>query len=140
MKVYSYIINSNKYEVAIDTIDDCKATVLVNGVSYDVQMDETEIVAAPTLVKTEKYSGEKESAMETGKSKSGWSVTTPLPGTIVDVLVSKGDVVKKGQTLVILEAMKMENHIESEVDGVVMEVSVNKGDTVLEGEKIVVFD
>jgi biotin carboxyl carrier protein len=48
--------------------------------------------------------------------------------------------VKKVQTLVILEAMKMVNHIESEVDGVVAEVSVSKGDTVLEGEKIVVLD
>jgi biotin carboxyl carrier protein len=106
----------------------------------DVQTDEAEIVATPAPVKVERPVEEPKYPVETAKSSSGWAAVTPLPGTIVDVLVSKGDLVKKGQTLVILEAMKMENHIESEVDGVVAEVSVSKGDTVLEGEKIVVLD
>ncbi len=140
MKTYNYIINSNKYEVTIDSVEEGKAKVFVNGVEYDVQTDEAEIVATPAPVKVEKAVEESAPAVETGKTKTGWAAVTPLPGTIVDVLVAKGDVVRKGQTLVILEAMKMENHIESEVDGVVTEVSVSKGDTVLEGEKIVVLD
>jgi biotin carboxyl carrier protein len=140
MKTYNYIINSNKYEVTIDSVEDGKAKVLVNGAAYDVQTDEAEIVATPAPVKVERPVEEPKYPVETAKSSSGWAAVTPLPGTIVDVLVSKGDLVKKGQTLVILEAMKMENQIESEVDGVVAEVSVSKGDTVLEGEKIVVLD
>ncbi len=66
-------------------------------------------------------------------------MTTPLPGTILDVFVNVGDAVKAGQTVVLLEAMKMENNIEADTDGTVKEVKVRKGDSVLEGDVLVVI-
>ena len=61
------------------------------------------------------------------------AVVSPLPGVVVDVKVAAGDVVKAGQTVAVLEAMKMENDILAECDGVVASVDVNNGDSVLEG-------
>ena len=65
-------------------------------------------------------------------------MTSPLPGTILDVFVNVGDQVKVGQTVVLLEAMKMENNIESDTEGTVTAVNVRKGDSVLEGEALIV--
>jgi biotin carboxyl carrier protein len=61
----------------------------------------------------------------------------PLPGTITDVKVAVGDTVKTGDTVVILEAMKMQNNIEAEADGTITEIHVGKGDTVMEGTPLV---
>ena len=67
------------------------------------------------------------------------SVNAPMPGTILNVLVSAGDSVKKGQTLMILEAMKMENEIMAAQDGVIAGVHVSKGDAVNPGDALVSF-
>ena len=64
-------------------------------------------------------------------------MTAPLPGVIVEVKVSPGEVVKAGQVVAVLEAMKMENEIQAESDGVVTAVNVSQGDSVLEGAPIV---
>lgn len=62
-----------------------------------------------------------------------WAVRAPLPGTVVAVAVTNGQAVKKGDTVVVLEAMKMENNIAAECDGTVTAVCVNKGDAVQTG-------
>ena len=82
--------------------------------------------AAPTQVV-------KPAAPASGKS----GVKSPLPGVILDIKVNVGDAVKKGQTIIILEAMKMENNINAECDGTVTAVHVNKGDSVREGAMLV---
>ena len=64
----------------------------------------------------------------------------PLPGTVIDIKVAVGDTVKKGQTIVILEAMKMENNIDSERDGKITAIKVNKGDSVMEGSVLVTIE
>ena len=74
-----------------------------------------------------------------GKS-GGASVTSPLPGVILDVAVQAGDAVKAGQKLMVLEAMKMENNINSEVDGTVKSIEKKKGDSVMEGDVLVTFE
>ena len=73
-----------------------------------------------------------------GVSKSG--VKSPLPGVILEVKVKEGDVVKKGQTVIILEAMKMENNINADKDGTVTKINVNKGDSVLEGTDLLIIE
>ena len=70
--------------------------------------------------------------------KSG--VKSPLPGVILDIKVNVGDTVKKGQTIVILEAMKMENNINADKDGKITAINVNKGDSVLEGTDLVIIE
>ena len=106
-----------------------KYKVNVNGTSYEIEielMSETEAAAAPAPAKTEapKATGE------------GEAVNAPMPGTILDVKVNVGDSVKKGQVLMILEAMKMENEIMAGVDGVVTSVGVTKGAAVQSGDAL----
>lgn len=106
-----------------------KYKVNVNGTSYEIEielMSETEAAAAPALAKAEapKATGE------------GEAVNAPMPGTILDVKVNVGDSVKKGQVLMILEAMKMENEIMAGVDGVVTSVGVTKGAAVQSGDAL----
>lgn len=70
-------------------------------------------------------------------ASSGETITAPLPGIILNIKVKQGEVVKEGQTVAILEAMKMENEIQAEHGGVVHSINVSKGDSVLEGTTIV---
>ena len=63
-------------------------------------------------------------------------ITAPLPGTITEIKVKVGDTVKNGDTVVVLEAMKMQNNIEAESNGTVTAIFVNKGDTVMEGDAL----
>ena len=79
------------------------------------------------------------SAPKPGSAAGGTKVTTPLPGTILDVFVNVGDQVKSGQTVVLLEAMKMENNIEADTEGTVTSINVRKGDSVLEGDTLIVI-
>ena len=74
----------------------------------------------------------------TASKKDG--VKSPLPGVILDIKVKEGDTVKRGQTIIILEAMKMENNINANKDGKVAEIKVNKGDSVLEGTDLVIIE
>ena len=71
---------------------------------------------------------------------NGHAIKTPLPGVIIDIKVNVGDTVTKGQTVVILEAMKMENNINSDKDGKVASIAVAKGDTVADGAVLVVLE
>lgn len=73
-------------------------------------------------------------------SASGKAVVAPLPGVIIEIKVGVGDVIKAGQVVAVLEAMKMENDIQAEFDGTVTAVNVNQGDSVLEGAVIVVIN
>ena len=117
MKEYKYKINGNSYKVTIGDIEDNIAHVEVNGTHYPTQ------VVKPT-------------APSTGKS----GVKSPLPGVILDIKVNVGDTVKKGQTIIILEAMKMENNINADKDGKITAINVNKGDSVLEGNDLVIIE
>ena len=69
----------------------------------------------------------------------GTGVKSPLPGVILDIKVNVGDEVKKGQLVVVLEAMKMENSINADRDGKITAIKVNKGDSVLEGTDLVMI-
>ena len=101
MKTYKYNINGNDYEVAVEGIENYVATVTVNGESYTVKMPEPEKPAHhPVVVKPAGVP-----AVIDKPKKYG--VKAPLPGVIVDVKVKPGDEIKRGDTVVILDAMKM---------------------------------
>lgn len=156
MKEYKYRINGNEYNVAIIDIDDKTAAVEVNGVSYKVDiLSETAgmpkisvptpapvapkaapVTPAPAPASAPVEKPVTEAPASSGKGKA---VVSPLPGVIIDVKVNVGDQVKAGQTVAVLEAMKMENAISAECDGVVTAVKVSKGDSILEGSDIVVI-
>ena len=146
MKEYKYIINGNQYNVTIGDINDNIAQVEVNGTSYKVELEKAPVAAPKTTVVRQAVAPTKPAAQTTavnkpvaaGAGKSG--VKSPLPGVILDIKVNVGDTVKKGQTIIILEAMKMENNINADKDGTVTAISVNKGDSVLEGSVLVTIE
>ena len=143
MKEYKYTINGNKYEVAINEVSDTTAKVTVNGADYTVEWEK--LVEEKPVVKVQPVAA-KPAAPATPVAKpaaapvSGNAIKTPLPGVIIDVKVAVGDTVKKGQTVVVLEAMKMENNINADRDGKVVAIQVAKGDTVADGAVLVVLE
>ena len=100
-----------------------KYRVNVNGNLYEVEIEEME---APSSASTPAAPAAPKAAAPAG----GQSVKAPMPGNILDVKVQNGQNVKKGDVLVILEAMKMENEIQAPCDGKVTSVNVRKGDSV----------
>ena len=139
MKEYKYKINGNVYKVAIGDIEDNIAHVEVNGTPYKVEMEKAPkpvvrpVSAAPAAPTAPVV---KPAAPSSGKS----GVKSPLPGVILDIKVNVGDAVKKGQTIIILEAMKMENNINADKDGKITAINVSKGESVLEGTDLVIIE
>lgn len=110
-----------------------KYVIKLNGKAYEVEIEEVTGEAATSMV-------EKEAPVQKSapiQAAGGQKVDAPMPGTIVNVAVKPGDTIKKGQLLVVLEAMKMENEIVSPFEGTVASVSVAKGDSVNAGDALV---
>lgn len=143
MKEYKYKINGNTYKVAIGDIEDNIAHVEVNGTPYNVEMEKAPKAAVKPIARPASKAPAaptsqvvKPAAASTGKS----GVKSPLPGVILDIKVNVGDTVKKGQVIIILEAMKMENNINADKDGKITAINVSKGDSVLEGTDLVIIE
>lgn len=147
MKEYKIKINGNDYAVSVKNIEDNQAEVEVNGTAYQVEvegMKQKPVTKTPKIVpastapvgSTAKVSGSTSSPSATAVVTGG-GIKSPLPGTILDVMVREGDAVKVGQHLMMLEAMKMENNIDADRDGTVVSIKVRKGDSVLEGDLLI---
>ena len=103
--------------------------VNVNGTQYEVAVEEIDGKAAPAA-KPAPAAAPAKAAPAVAAPAGGAKVTAPMPGTILGVNVKDGDVVKAGQPIFVLEAMKMESDICAPVDGTVRGVSVSKGQSV----------
>lgn len=149
MKQYKYKINGNLYNVTIKDIEDQIAHLEVNGTPYEVELDKnvttpampkmSASVATPSAAAPAAAPAASQPAAAPVAEGKGKGVKSPLPGVIKDIKVAVGDVVKLGQTVVILEAMKMENNINADKDGTVTAIKVNKGDSVLEGTDLILI-
>lgn len=140
MKNYKLKINGNDYNVDINEVEGQDVKLTVNGTDYVVTVDkEMKPQRKPVVSAPRQTSAPAAAPQQSSAAAAGSKVTTPLPGTILDVFVNVGDAVKAGQTVVLLEAMKMENNIEADTAGTVKEVKVRKGDSVLEGDVLVVI-
>lgn len=143
MKEYKYKINGNPYTVVIKDVEGNLAQVEVNGTPYKVELETPAPVAAKKITrpaappKTESGDPVVAAAPKTAKKET---VKSPLPGVILDIKVKEGDTIKKGQTVIILEAMKMENNINAHKDGKVASVNVRTGDSVLEGADLITIE
>ena len=135
MKEYKLKINGAAYNVAINSVEGSVAKVDVNGTSYEVEMDQP-VKKSPAKPVIQRVAAP---AAAAAAPAGGTTVTSPLPGVVLDILCKEGDMVKRGQTLLSLGAMKMENSIESTCDGKVVAIKVSKGDSVLEGAQLVVI-
>ena len=150
MKDYSLKINGHNYDVQIDDVNEAStlAHVVVNGVSYEVESGGAQTAASkkPQVAPAAKGAN---SAMITPATaapsprlaavapSAGYAVKCPLPGTVLSVKVAVGDTVSRGQTLVVLEAMKMENNIDANKSGVVKSIVKRAGDSVMEGDVLI---
>ena len=142
-KEYKYTINGNQYEVAIGDIEGTIATVTVNGEEYKVEWEpEAEpekkkpVLGKPAAAES---TTSEESASSTNVNTNN-AVKAPLPGVITSIEVAVGDEVKAGDTLLVLEAMKMANNIESEKDGKIAAILVKPGQSVMEDDPLVVIE
>ena len=155
MTKYQYTVKGVDYEVEIQDIEGNIANVTVNGIPFEVEMKQP-VKAGKQKVKLSeerRAEGSEErrvkneepnssSASEASTSSAptaaaGKPVVAPLPGTINEIKVKVGDKVNAGDTVVILEAMKMQNNIEAETSGTITSINVNKGDAVMEGDTLV---
>ena len=142
MKNFKFKINGTEYSVDINEVEGQEISLDVNGTPYKVTVDKEmkqKQVVMQTRTAPKVAAAHSGAVQKSAPAAAGSKVTTPLPGTILDVFVNVGDKVKAGQTVVLLEAMKMENNIEADVEGTVTEVKVRKGDSVLEGDVMVVI-
>lgn len=143
MKEYKYTINGNKYEVAINSINDNIANVVVNGEEYEVQMEKEPEPVKKKVVVRPVAQPEAETASaptSTNKVDLNNAVKSPLPGVITEIKVKIGDEVKAGDTVVVLEAMKMANNLDAEKSGKVTAVLVKEGESVMEDTPLVVIE
>ena len=143
MKEYKYTINGNKYEVVIADITDNIATLTVNGEEYTVEMEKLaepekpKPVVRPTASASESGDSSKPAS---SSSASGTAVKAPLPGVITEICVSEGQEVQAGDTVVVLEAMKMANALQAEKSGKVSAICVKVGQSVMEDEALIFIE
>ena len=123
MKEYKLNINGKDFVVKVTSVDGNVTNLEVNGKSASAAAPAAPAPAATPVA----------APKAAAPAGAGVTVNSPLPGVILEVSVKEGDVVKKGQKVMLLEAMKMENVIEATADGTVTSIKVNKGDSILEG-------
>ena len=132
MKNFKFTINGNVYEVGVDAAENGKSNVTVNGKSYVVEV-EADVMQATTV--------RRPLATPSAASKGASGVMkSPLPGKVLKVVVAEGQVVKRGDTLMVIESMKMENNIAAQADGVVRKIMVAAEQTILQGDALLEFE
>lgn len=152
MKDYALKINGHTYHVQIDEINENStlARVTVNGTHYEVEIEggKGAATAKPQVAPAPKQANSAQITPATAApsapvqrpaAAAAGAIKCPLPGTVLGVKVAVGDTVAVGQTLLVLEAMKMENNIDSDRAGVVKEILVQQGATVMEGDNLIVI-
>lgn len=136
MKKFNFKINGNEYQTSVEQSGDL-LQVTVNGKSYTAEIQKDE--SAPATVSAPKPAAPAAApaaAPSAAPSGAGKAVESPLPGVVVSIAVSAGQAVKAGDTLLTLEAMKMENAIQADADGTVTKVLVTVGQSVQSGDPL----
>ncbi|MFP4018596.1 MAG: biotin/lipoyl-containing protein [Bacteroidales bacterium] len=136
MKKFKFKIRGNTYDVEIQEFEYNLAKIEVNGTLYEVEVEQKEVAKSktPKLVRSDVQTKRTDSKIKKSVSSRATQVKAPLPGNIFKMLVKEGDEVKKGDKLMIMEAMKMENNVLAEKDGKVASIKVKEGDSVLQND------
>jgi biotin carboxyl carrier protein len=143
-------INDKPYDLDIQRVDDSNYHISNGSSSYDIELIKMEEGSDIELrINGRKYKLNaknrldlllEELGMNSMKSRKITNLKAPMPGLVLDVHVTPGDAVKKGDPLLILEAMKMENVIKAAGDGVVKSIEINKGDAVEKNHLLINFE
>ena len=146
MKEFAVKINGAEYKCAVEEIEAGKTKVTVNGKVYEVETEAPKAApvaakpaAAPAPKPAAAPAAPKAEAKPAAAPAAGLQVKSPLPGSVIKVLVSEGQAVKKGDTLLTLESMKMENAIMAEADGTVKQIAVTPGQNVMQDDLLIVL-
>ena len=141
MKEYKYTIEGKEDKVEIGTIEENIAEVTVNGETFKVEMEpEPEPEKKKVVVSAAAAPANDDQPVAAGSVNTANAVKAPLPGVITEIKVAIGDTVNAGDTVVILEAMKMANNIEAEKSGKVTAICVKQGESVMEDSPLVVIE
>lgn len=148
MKEYKFKINGNEYKVAVDNIENNVATVSVNGTNYNVELENDmsgpkpvkPVQVAPATYQATPQAAPVQVSPAPAASGSEVQLKSPLPGTVLEVKVNEGDAVREGQTVMVLEAMKMENNIDASKSGVIKRIIKRPGDSVMEGDLLLTIE
>lgn len=142
MKKFKFTISGNQYEVEVQSFENDKAQVVVNGTQYEVDVEREKEEAKPVIAprpKAAPASSAAPAAPAAGGNVDGVKAVAPLPGTIMQIFVNVGDEVKRGDKILMYEAMKMENNFLAEVDGVIKDIKVKVGDNILQGAVLAII-
>lgn len=144
MKEFAFKLNGADYKCAVEEIEAGKTKVTVNGKVYEVETEAAAPkaapkVAAPAPKPAAAPAAPKAEAKPAAAPAAGVQVKSPLPGSVIKVLVSEGQAVKRGDTLLTLESMKMENAIMAEADGTVKQIAVTPGQNVMQDDLLIVL-
>ncbi len=139
MRKYKFTVRGNEYEVEIKGFEKNIIKMDVNGSSYKVELHkEIKTSKTPTLVRSAVVNPKGSHKLPDAKAAGGpTTIKSPLPGVILNIFVKEGDEVKKGDKLLMYEAMKMENVVLAERDGTVGSIKVAVGDNVLQDAALV---
>jgi biotin carboxyl carrier protein len=134
MKKFKFTIQGNAYDVEVLSLEDNIAKVEVNGTRYEVEVHKQVVQPKTPVLVRQEVPAPTRSETKIKKSLGATQIKAPLPGNIMQIFVRNGDNVRKGDKLLIYEAMKMENSILAEKDGTISAIRVQPGDNVLEGD------
>lgn len=141
MKRYYVTVNGNRYEVEVEEVSGefPPAAITSEKVAYKEHTEDIKKlsgISSKAPVVEEPKAERKKSTSEV----NGEKITCPMPGTIFNIAVNEGQQVKKGDVILVLEAMKMENEIMSPKDGKVTEIAVAKGQQMNTGDLLAVIE
>ena len=150
MNKYQYTVKGIDYDVEIEDVENGVAKVNVNGIPFEVVLKQpvrptsslkrTKPVTPPVAPVARESAEAPAGQTQTVADTPGFQQKAPLPGTISEIRVQVGQHVEAGQTVMILEAMKMQNNIEAEQSGTVSAIAVKQGANVMEGDLLLIID
>ena len=138
MKKFKFKISGTEYEVSINEIEQNIAEIEVNGTPFTVEIEKQEKSSPLTL--SRKPAGKVTPIVTPARSVAASAIKAPLPGSIMKVLVKIGQTVNRGDLLLTMESMKMENNIVAEHDGIIRNIHVQSGQTVMQDDVLIDFE
>lgn len=141
MKEFKYTIDGQEYTVHIEGVEGNIASLNVNGEAFKVEMEKEAEPEKKKVVLGQPAAEQAESETASAANvNTANALKAPLPGVVTEIKVAVGDEVKVGDTVIVLEAMKMANNLEAEKDGKVTAICVKQGESVLEDSPLVVIE
>jgi len=138
LKTYKLTINGDRYDARVVEYSGTHARININGADYVIQIEDDSLIHVPKLPEQEKAVPMAPS-FSSGFDGGSGELRAPIPGVIVSIPVKEGDRVKKGQTIIIIEAMKMQSEIAAPVDGSISKIMVKERAPVQEGDLLMQF-